>query len=158
MGKRKAGADDGQTELDKLDELSHDLAFACNINDYAAATRVYDRFLSVLEPGGDLPLLDARQFPLTLGKRKTGAETAPCAMEILQELSHDMEAAVGQEDFTACDRIYDRFLAERKNGVVKMFTHSENVHTLLMKMFTRCTFKAIINHKKKQHRLPCWPH
>jgi hypothetical protein len=60
----------------------------------------------------------ARQFPLTLGKRKTGAETAPCAMEILQELSHDMEAAVGQEDFTACDRIYDRFLAERKNGVV----------------------------------------
>jgi hypothetical protein len=79
-------------------------------------------------------------------------------MEILQELSHDMEAAVGQEDFTACDRIYDRFLAERKNGVVKMFTHSENVHTLLMKMFTRCTFKAIINHKKKQHRLPCWPH
>jgi hypothetical protein len=118
LGKRRAGADDGQTELDKLDELSHDLAFACNINDYAAATRVYDRFLSVLEPGGDLPLLDARQFPLTLGKRKTGAETAPCAMEILQELSHDMEAAVGQEDFTACDRIYDRFLAERKNGVV----------------------------------------
>ena len=118
LGKRRAGADDGQTELDKLDELSHDLAFACNINDYAAATRVYDRFLSVLQPGADLPPLDARQFPLTLGKRKTGAETAPCAMEILQELSHDMEAAVGQEDFTACDRIYDRFLAERKNGVV----------------------------------------
>jgi hypothetical protein len=118
LGKRRAGADDGQTELDKLDELSHDLAFACNINDYAAATRVYDRFLSVLQPGADLPPLDARQFPLTLGKRKTGAETAPCAMEILQELSHDMWAAVGQEDFTACDRIYDRFLAERKNGVV----------------------------------------
>jgi hypothetical protein len=118
LGKRRAGADDGQTELDKLDELSHDLAFACNINDYAAATRVYDRFLSVLEPGGDLPPLDARQFPLTLGKRKTGAETAPCAMEILQEMSHDMEAAVGKQDITACDRIYDRFLAERKNGVV----------------------------------------
>jgi len=32
LGKRKAGADDGQTELDKLDELSHDMAVACNIN------------------------------------------------------------------------------------------------------------------------------
>ena len=94
------------------------MAVACNINDYAAATRVYDRFLSVLEPGEDLPPLDARQFPLTLGKRKTGAETAPCAREILQELSHDMEAAVDKQDITACDRIYDRFLAERKNGVV----------------------------------------
>ncbi len=72
----------------------------------------------MLEPGEDLPPLEARQFPLTLGKRKTGAETAPCAMEILQELSHDMEAAVDKQDIAACDRIYDRFLAERKNGVV----------------------------------------
>jgi hypothetical protein len=39
-------------------------------------------------------------------------------MEILQELSHDMEAAVDKQDIAACDRIYDRFLAERKNGVV----------------------------------------
>jgi hypothetical protein len=59
LGKRKTGADDGQTDLDELDELSHDMAVACNINDYATATRVYDRFLSVLQPDADLPPLDA---------------------------------------------------------------------------------------------------
>ena len=60
-------------------------------------------------------------FPLALGKRKTGAEDAPCAQEILQELSRDMHDAVDKHDITACDRIYDRFLAERETGVVSRF-------------------------------------
>ena len=93
------------------------MAFACSINDYAAASRVYDRFLLVLEPGQDLLPI----FLLTLYKRKTGSETAPCAVEIMQELSDDMQAAIDKQDIAACERICDRFLTEDKKGVVSRF-------------------------------------
>jgi hypothetical protein len=33
------------------------------------------------------------QFPLALGKRKTGVDDAPSAVEIVQELAHDMQVA-----------------------------------------------------------------
>ena len=56
-----------------------------------------------------------------LGKRKTGAEDAPCAMEILQELLNDMQVAVEKRDTAASDRIYNRFLAQGKTGVVSRF-------------------------------------
>jgi len=54
-------------------------------------------------------------------KRKTGAEDAPCAMEILQELLDDMQIAAEKEDAAASHRIYNRFLAERETGVVSRF-------------------------------------
>ena len=109
-----------------MDGLSQDMTVACIINDYGAASRVYDRFLSVVEPG-ITPVETV--FPLVLGKRKTGAETAPCAVEIVQELSHDMQAAVDTQDISACDRIYNRFLAERETGAVSRF-FAEHTHDM----------------------------
>jgi hypothetical protein len=100
------------------------LCVASDMKDYDAANRVYDRLLSVVEPG----VIVETVLPFALGKRKTGAEDAPCAMEILNELSSDMQDAVDKQDSTACSRIYDRFLAERKNGEVSRFfqAHAED--------------------------------
>jgi hypothetical protein len=50
LGKRKTGADDAPSQLEIIAGLSHDMRVAYNIKDYAAADRVYDRFLSVVEP------------------------------------------------------------------------------------------------------------
>ena len=47
-----------------------------------------------------------------LGKRKTGVEDAPSAVEIMQELSDDMQTACDKKDSTAADRIYARFLSQ----------------------------------------------
>jgi hypothetical protein len=35
------------------------------------------------------------------------------AMEILQEILHDMQVAAGKQDSTASDRIYNRFFSQR---------------------------------------------
>ena len=36
---------------------------------------------------------NANVFPMALGKRKTGMDDAPSVVEILQELSHDIQVA-----------------------------------------------------------------
>ena len=117
MGKRKTGVQDAQSQTEKIDALAQEYALASDMKDYDAVNRVYDRFLSVVETDVIVETL----FPLALGKRKTGTEDASCAMEILQELSRDMQDTVDKQDSTSCDRIYDRFLAERETGVVSRF-------------------------------------
>jgi hypothetical protein len=82
--------------------------------DYAAGDRVYDRFLSVVEPG----CYSQTVLPLELGKRKTGTVHAPCAVQILQEMSRDIQVATDLGDHAAHNRIYLRFLAYIKTGVV----------------------------------------
>lgn len=73
---------------------------ASGMKDYNAVNRVYDRFLSVVEP----VIIVETVFPLSLHKRKTGAEDAPCAMEILQELSNDMQDAVAKKPMSTAHR------------------------------------------------------
>jgi hypothetical protein len=55
-------------------------------------------------------------------------EDAPSAMEILQELSHDMQVACNKQDNTASDRIYNRFLSQRETGAVSRYIHEHAPH------------------------------
>ena len=118
LRKRKTRVEDATSQVEKIEGLSHDIQAACRMEDFAPAKRVYDRFLSVVEPG-ITPVETV--FPLVLDKRKTGPEVAPCAMEILQDLFRDMQVAVEKKDEVASARIYNRFLAERSTGVVSRF-------------------------------------
>lgn len=44
---------------------------------------------------------------MTLGKRRSGLDDAPSAVEIMKELSDDMQAAFDAGDAIAVDRIYE---------------------------------------------------
>jgi hypothetical protein len=99
---------DARSQAEKIDALAQEYALVSGMKDYDAVNRVYDRFLSLVEPDVIVETL----FPL--------------ALEILQELSRDMQDTVDKQDSTVCDRIYDRFLAEQETGVVSRFfrTHT----------------------------------
>ena len=74
-GKRKAGMDDAPTEADVMDELARSMKVACDMQDTAAADRVYARFLSITGPGQSV--VNVTVLPWALGKRKSGVEDKP---------------------------------------------------------------------------------
>ena len=117
LGKRKTGVEDAPSQVEKIDGFSHEMRVECGIHDYAGSKSVYDRFLSMVDPD----IIVEPVFRLALDKRKTGSEDAPCVMEILQELLCDMQVVIEKTDDVSSVRIYNRFLAERKTGVVSRF-------------------------------------
>jgi hypothetical protein len=94
--------------------------------------------MSVLEPG----VVSAAALPWALGKRKTGVDDAPSAVEIMQELSDDMRTACDKQDSTAADRIYTRFLSQIDTDAVSTFSSVPSTAVLyLCTCFSRGFFE-----------------
>ena len=110
MGKRKTGLDDAQSTVEIMEGLVHDIQFAFDNQDHPVSDRVYARFLSEVEPG----VANANVFPLDLGKRKTGVDDVPSAVEILQVVTHNMQVLCEKQDHAASERVYNRFLSQTR--------------------------------------------
>jgi hypothetical protein len=63
--------EDAQSQTEKIDALAQEYAVASGMKDYDAANRVYDRFLSVMEPG----VIIETALPLALAKGRRGRRT-----------------------------------------------------------------------------------